>query len=62
MQFGSEHNHFGKTVSSMNDPFNYPAMKRSDLMNLSVMNKFDGVRTHTANFVTRRGESLNMHT
>jgi len=58
MQFGSEHNL--KAVSSLNDPFNYPALKRTDLMNLSVMNKFDGVRTHTAAFRTRRTDSLNL--
>lgn len=62
MQFGSEYAHLGKTVSSSNDPFNYPMPNRQDLMSLSTIQKFDGMKTTTVKFNSGRSESLNLAT
>ena len=62
MQFGSEYAHLGKTVSSKNDPFNFPMPNRSDLMSLSTIQKFDGMKTTTVKFNSGRSESLNLTT
>lgn len=44
------------------DPFNYPTPSRKDLMNLSTINQYDGLKTTTKNFTTKRFESNNLST
>ena len=62
MQFGSEYAHLGKTVSSRDDPFNFPMPNRSDLMSLSSIQKFDGMKTTTVKFQSGRDRSQNLAT
>jgi hypothetical protein len=62
MQFGSEYAHLAKTVSSKNDPFNFPMPCRQDLMSLSTIQKVDGMKTTTVKFQSCRSGSLNLTT
>ena len=47
----------------MNDPFNYPALNRKDLMGLSTINQQkDGQKTTTKKFLSNRLASNNLYT
>lgn len=47
----------------MNDPFNYPALNRKDLMSLSTINQFkDGQKTTTKKFLSNRQTNNNLYT
>lgn len=47
----------------MNDPFNYPALGRKDLMTLSTINQQrDGQKTTTKKFISGRTVSSNLYT
>ena len=50
-------------METIQDPFNWPMLKRADLMSLSTLTHKDTSRVKTANYALKiRGESKNLDT